>query len=158
MRIWRMSLWRMKSAIISWAGSNIFQYPPYLFLRFSLYGWKIWQIKLLGFTNSDMGRVKRIWYLSPMRAAKVQARLLICAALPEPSLLAHTSSEPRGTFSKRNLQTENQIPGPSEWLDMRSWNLSCRIARRHKFAWRGSYVKVIKGWLLLSLFGFYGPG
>ena len=40
---------------------------------------------------------------------------------------------------KRNLQTENQIPGPSEWLDMCSWNLSWRNARRHKFAWRGSY-------------------
>ena len=40
---------------------------------------------------------------------------------------------------KRNLQTESQIPGPSEWLDMRSWNLSWRNARRHKFAWRGSY-------------------
>ena len=40
---------------------------------------------------------------------------------------------------KRNLQTENQIPGPSEWLGMRSWNLSWRNARRHKFAWRGSY-------------------
>ena len=39
---------------------------------------------------------------------------------------------------KRNCQTENQIPGPSEWLDMRSWNLSWRNARRHKFAWRGS--------------------
>ena len=40
---------------------------------------------------------------------------------------------------KRNLQTENQIPGPSEWLGMRSWNLSWRKARRHKFAWRGPY-------------------
>ena len=39
---------------------------------------------------------------------------------------------------KRNFQTEIQIPGPSEWLDMRSWNLSWRNARRHKFAWRGS--------------------
>ena len=39
---------------------------------------------------------------------------------------------------KRNLQTETQIPGPSEWLGMRSWNLSWRNARRHKFAWRGS--------------------
>ena len=38
---------------------------------------------------------------------------------------------------KRNLQTESQIPGPSEWLGMRSWNLSWRNARRHKFAWRG---------------------
>ena len=37
---------------------------------------------------SYMDRVKRIWYLSPMRAAKVQA--------------------------------ESQIPGPSEWLGMRS--------------------------------------
>ena len=40
---------------------------------------------------------------------------------------------------KRNLQTESQIPGSSEWLDMRSWNLSWRNARRHKFAWRGSF-------------------
>ena len=39
---------------------------------------------------------------------------------------------------KRDLQTETQIPGPSEWLGMRSWNLSWRNARRHKFAWRGS--------------------
>ena len=45
-----------------------------------------------------MDRVKRIWYLSPMRAAKVQASLRIRAVLPEPSLLAHTSSESRGTF------------------------------------------------------------
>ena len=43
---------------------------------------------------------------------------------------------------KRNFQTENQIPGPSEWLDMRSWNLSWWNARRHKFAWRGSIVHV----------------
>ena len=39
---------------------------------------------------------------------------------------------------KRNLQTESQIPGPSELLGMRSWNVSWRNARRHKFAWRGS--------------------
>ena len=30
-------------------------------------------------------------------------------------------------------------PWPSEWLGMRSWNLSWRNARRHKFAWRGPY-------------------
>ena len=41
---------------------------------------------------------------------------------------------------KRNLQTESQIPGPSEWLGMRSWNLSWRNARRHKFAWRGLFL------------------
>ena len=73
-------------------------------------------------------------------------------------LIAYTSSEGSGepahprslarTFAarsykqwiKRNFQTENQIPGPSEWLGMRSWNLSWRNARRHKFAWRGSYI------------------
>ena len=42
---------------------------------------------------------------------------------------------------KRNHQTESQIPSPSEWLGMRSWNLSWRNARRHKFAWRGPYNK-----------------
>ena len=48
-----------------------------------------------------LGRVKRIWYLSPMRAAKVQARLHIRAVSPEPPLLAHTSSESRGTFRQK---------------------------------------------------------
>ena len=49
----------------------------------------------------DLGRAKRIWYLSPMRAAKVQASLRIRAVSPEPSLLAHTSSESRGTFRQK---------------------------------------------------------
>ena len=49
----------------------------------------------------DMDRVKRIWYLLPMRAAKVQASLRIRAVSPEPPLLAHTSSESRGTFSQK---------------------------------------------------------
>ena len=48
-----------------------------------------------------MGRAKRIRYLSPMRAAKVQASLSIRAVSPEPSLLAHTSSESRGTFRQK---------------------------------------------------------
>ena len=48
-----------------------------------------------------MDRVKRIWYLSPMRAAKVQASLRIRAVSPEPSLLAHTSGESRGTFRQK---------------------------------------------------------
>ena len=48
-----------------------------------------------------MDRVKRIWCLSPMRAAKVQASLRIRAVSPEPSLLAHTSSESRGTFRQK---------------------------------------------------------
>ena len=49
----------------------------------------------------NMDRVKRIWYLSHMRAAKVQARLRIRAVSPEPPLLAHTSSESRGTFRQK---------------------------------------------------------
>ena len=48
-----------------------------------------------------MDRVKRIWYLSPMQAAKVQASLRIRAISPEPPLLAHTSSESRGTFRQK---------------------------------------------------------
>ena len=48
-----------------------------------------------------MDRVKRICYLSPIRAAKVQASLRIHAVSPEPSLLAHTSSESRGTFRQK---------------------------------------------------------
>ena len=48
-----------------------------------------------------MGRVKRIWYLPPMRAAKVQASLRIRAVSPEPLLLAYTSSESRGTFRQK---------------------------------------------------------
>ena len=54
--------------------------------------------------NSDkynMSRAKRIWYLSHMRAAKVQASLRIRAVSPEPPLLAHTSSESRGTFRQK---------------------------------------------------------
>ena len=51
--------------------------------------------------NNFMGRVKRIWYLSPMRAAKIQASLHIRAVSPEPPLLSHTSSETRGTFRQK---------------------------------------------------------
>ena len=50
---------------------------------------------------AQLNRVKRIWYLSPMRAAKVLASLRIRAVSPEPSLLAHTSSESRGTFRQK---------------------------------------------------------
>ena len=51
--------------------------------------------------NPQLDRVKRILYLSPMRAAKVQASLRIRAVSPEPSLLAQTSSESRGTFRQK---------------------------------------------------------
>ena len=53
--------------------------------------------------RQHLDRVKRIWYLSPMRAAKVQASLHIRAFSPEPSLLAHTSSESRGTFRQKAI-------------------------------------------------------
>ena len=51
-----------------------------------------------------MGRVKRIWYLSPMRAAKVQAILCIRAVSPEPplSLIQAVSQE----------ETSNRKPDP----------------------------------------------
>ena len=45
--------------------------------------------------------IKRIWYLSHMRAAKVQASLHIRAISLEPPLLAHTSNESRGTFRQK---------------------------------------------------------
>ena len=48
-----------------------------------------------------LDRVKRIWYLSPMRAAKVQASLRIRAVSPESPLLGHISSESRGTFTQK---------------------------------------------------------
>ena len=49
----------------------------------------------------QLGRVKRIWYLSHLRAATVQASLRIHAVSPEPPLLAHTSSESRGTVRQK---------------------------------------------------------
>ena len=51
--------------------------------------------------SDHIDRVKRIWYLSPMRGAKVQASLRIRAVSPEPSPLAHRSSESRGTFRQK---------------------------------------------------------
>ena len=70
-----------------------------------MYVWKPISIKTakgpIGYSTPILDRVKRIWYLSPMRAAKVQASLRIRAVSPEPSLLAHTSSESRGTFRQK---------------------------------------------------------
>ena len=59
------------------------------------------QHHILSYIKRHLDRVKRIWYLPPMRAAKVQASLRIRAVSPEPSLLAHTSSESRGTFRQK---------------------------------------------------------
>ena len=81
-----------------------------------------------------MDRVKRIWYLSPIRAAKVQASLRIRAVSPEPSLLSHTSSE-----SSRAVRQKDRSLAPLNGWACAFKNLSWRNARRHKFAWRGSY-------------------
>ena len=64
-------------------------------------GWMIWWFNVLFNSICHMDRVKRIWYLSPMRAAKVRASLRIRAVSPEPPLLVHTSSESRGTFRQK---------------------------------------------------------
>ena len=58
-------------------------------------------MKLCVKSFNNLGRPKRIRYLSHMRAAKVQASLRIRAVSPEPPLLAHTSSESRGTFRRK---------------------------------------------------------
>ena len=69
------------------------------FIIFSSFAWTPWKISDI--TMYNVGRVKRIWYLSPMQAAKVQASLRIRAVSPEPPLLAHTSSESRGIFRQK---------------------------------------------------------
>ena len=63
--------------------------------------WQLMNYKHPLVQQNNVDRVKRIWYLSPMRAAKVQASLRIRAVSPEPPLLAHTSSESRGTFRQK---------------------------------------------------------
>ena len=60
-----------------------------------------WYSDFALYLEDYLGRVKQIWYLSPMRTAKVQACLCIPAVSPEPPLLAHTSSESRGTFRQK---------------------------------------------------------
>ena len=72
----------------------------------------------VNYVQFDMGRVKRIWFLSPMRAAKVQASLRNRAVLR--SLARTSAARSYKQWVKRNLQTESQILGPSEWLGMRS--------------------------------------
>ena len=76
--------------VLSWGGSNvefILNKDKYLNQRFKF--------------KNYLDRVKQIWYLSPMKAVKVQVSLRIHAVSPEPSLLAHTSSESWGTFRQK---------------------------------------------------------
>ena len=74
-------------------------YTKYLYSE--LFAFKCQNTPHTGQDYYYVGRAKRICYLSPMRAAKVQASLRIRAVSPEPSLLAHTSSESRGTFRQK---------------------------------------------------------
>ena len=67
--------------------------------RETLFIGESWQVQIV--CDWNVSRVKRIWYLSPMRAAKVQASLRIRTVSPEPPLLAHISSESRGTFRQK---------------------------------------------------------
>ena len=60
---------------------------------------RMWPYMIKAHLNT--GRVKRICYLSSIRTAKVQASLRIRAVSSEPPLLAHTSSESRGTFRQK---------------------------------------------------------
>ena len=86
-----------------------------------------------------LGRVKRIWYLSPMRAAKVRASLRIHAVSPEPPLLAHTRRESRGTFKQK---ARSLAP-------LNGW--ACAVTICHagmledKFTWRGSFNLLVLG-------------
>ena len=70
-----------------------------LFCRFL--GSHSWSRRVSMMRQQEMVRVKRIWFLLPMQAAKVQTSLRVCAVSPEPPLLAHTSSESRGTFRQK---------------------------------------------------------
>ena len=63
--------------------------------------WQPANLEVTEIYTNHLGHVKRIWYLSPMRAAKVQVSLRICAVSPDFPLLAHTSSESRGTFGQK---------------------------------------------------------
>ena len=91
---------------------------------------------------------KTFWLMITIYGPRQANLVLIAYASSEgsgepahPRSLARTSAaRSYKHWIKRNLQTENQISGPSEWLGMRSWNLSWRNARRHKFAWRGPYM------------------
>ena len=80
-----------------------------------------------------MDLVKRIWYLSPMRAAKVQASLHI----------AQSRQNLHCSLIQAVSQEEPSDRKPDPW-PLNGWacavkTLSWRNARRHKFAWRGSY-------------------
>ena len=78
------------------------------------------------------------WWKGPRQANLVLIAYASSEGSGEPahprSLARTSAARLYKQWIKRNFQTESQIPGPSEWLGMRSWNLSWRNAGRHKFA------------------------
>ena len=74
---------------------------------------EIYLPKMLSVSNMYMDRVKRIWYLSPMRAAKVQASLRIRAVSPEPSLLARSYKQ--WVKSNRKRQKARSLAPLNGW-------------------------------------------
>ena len=102
-----------------------------------------------------MGRVKWIWYLSPMRAAKVQASLRIRAVTPEPPLHAHTSSESRGTF----WQKARYLASLNGWAcavkichAQMSFRRLCKHASFHKLGGIYNYTEYVNIWAPSSEF------
>ena len=93
--------------IISWHHTTINYRRDSASLNYSISILLVWRKMLTSF----MGRVKRIWQLPPMRAAKVRAILRLARI---------SAARSNKQWVKRNLQTESQIPGPSEWLGMSS--------------------------------------
>ena len=125
------------------------------------------QIRLFLLEQSDQGLYGlpfRLHLLDTLLHGPCQANLvLITYASSEgsgepahPRSLTRTSAaRSYKHWVKRNLQTESQIPSPSEWLGMRSYNLSWRNAQRHKFAWRGSYGKPPNSNFMMNTVNFW---
>ena len=63
-----------------------------------------------------LGRVKRIWYFNIAYASSEGSGEPVHLR----SLARISAARSYKQWVKRNLQTESQIPGPSEWLGMRS--------------------------------------
>ena len=78
-----------------------------------------------------MGRIKQIWYLSPVRAAKVQASLRIRAVSPEPLLLTHTSSEQEEPSDRKPDPWPLWMAGHAQlkFVMMECWKTQIRLTR-----------------------------
>ena len=79
---------------------------------------------LITFLTHHHGEVMIILIHGPRQASLVLIAYASSEGSGEPahprSLARTSATRPYKQRVKRNLQTENQIPGPSEWLSMRS--------------------------------------